>query len=484
MQVGAAKVRRPSAALDDPDGAKPTFPAPDHDHGRCTADAIDHAERVCEQQAQKFTPIRRQVLQALLSSHRPLGAYEVIDELAKSMPRPAPITVYRALDFLMENGLVHRIESRNAYLACAHDHDAAAMVAFLICDACGSVGEIPAAPVAQSLNAAARAIGFAPKFSVVEITGTCAHCQKLHINNTATSRIDEDTCRHKPVRRPRPGARSAPGAVALMLMLCLSWGFNQIAVKLALPDIPPMLQAMIRSAGALPVMLIVGWLRGVNFFQRDGTLVPGLSRAPVRHRIRADLQRTGASPRPRARLCFSTPRRSSSRSAPISSWASGFRALQWSGLALSFAGVALAIGVPQPNVDAKVLLGDLMVVGGGALWAATTLIAKGTALAQGGAGKGARLPGRAVDPDPRLRVVDVWRNHHPCSRPAVDSLMAYQAIWVVGCTFVIWFAMVKTYSASKLSAFTFITPLFGVVAAYFIMHDTLTPVLRRSPRSW
>jgi Fur family zinc uptake transcriptional regulator len=156
---------------------KPTFPAPDHDHGRCAADALHHAERVCAQRAQKFTPIRRQVLQALLSSHRPLGAYEVIDELAKSMPRPAPITVYRALDFLMENGLVHRIESRNAYLACAHDHDAAAMVAFLICERCGAVGEIPAAPVAQSLNSAARALGFAPKLSVVEITGTCAHCQ-------------------------------------------------------------------------------------------------------------------------------------------------------------------------------------------------------------------------------------------------------------------------------------------------------------------
>src|ERR1700704_3011977 len=133
---------------------KPAFPPPDHDHGRCTAEAIDHAERVCKLRAQKFTPIRRQV------------------------PRPAPITVYRALDFLMENGLVHRIESRNAYLACAHDHDTAAMVAFLICDACGSVGEIPAAPVAQSLNAAARLTGFAPKLSVVEITGTCTHCQK------------------------------------------------------------------------------------------------------------------------------------------------------------------------------------------------------------------------------------------------------------------------------------------------------------------
>ncbi len=156
---------------------KPTFPAPDHDHDRCTADAIDHAEKICAGRAQNFTPIRRQVLQALLSSHRPLGAYEVIEELGRRMPRPAPITVYRALDFLMQNGLVHRIESRNAFLACAHDHDQASMVAFLICESCGSVGEIPATPVAQGLNDAARSNGFVPRLSVVEITGTCAYCQ-------------------------------------------------------------------------------------------------------------------------------------------------------------------------------------------------------------------------------------------------------------------------------------------------------------------
>jgi Fur family transcriptional regulator, zinc uptake regulator len=156
---------------------KPAFPAPDHDHERCAADGLSHAERICSERAQKLTPIRRHVLQALLASHKPLGAYEIIDALAQEVPRPAPITVYRALDFLMANGLVHRIESRNAYLACAHGHDAAALVAFLICDRCGSVGEIPAAAVAQSLNAAARTSGFAPKLSVVEITGTCAHCR-------------------------------------------------------------------------------------------------------------------------------------------------------------------------------------------------------------------------------------------------------------------------------------------------------------------
>src|ERR1700748_2778212 len=66
------------------------------------------------------------------------------------------------------------------------------------------------------------------------------------------------------------------GAVLLMLMLCVSWGFNQIAIKLALPDIPPMMQATLRSMGALPVLLIVGWVRGVKFFGRDGSLWPGV----------------------------------------------------------------------------------------------------------------------------------------------------------------------------------------------------------------
>jgi drug/metabolite transporter (DMT)-like permease len=75
---------------------------------------------------------------------------------------------------------------------------------------------------------------------------------------------------------PSAGRPLTPGAVAWMLMLCLSWGFNQVAVKLALPDVPPMLQALIRSAGALPVLLLIAWLRGVRMFERDGTLVAGL----------------------------------------------------------------------------------------------------------------------------------------------------------------------------------------------------------------
>lgn len=154
------------------------FPAPDHDHKRCSADALRHAEKLCDQRSQKLTPTRRQVLEVLLSSHKPLGAYEIIDRAAQhGGSRHAPITVYRALDFLIENGLVHRIESRNAFIGCVHRHAANDLVVFLICDRCGEVGEAPSQQVAESLKKATRAAGFAPKAPVIEITGICANCQ-------------------------------------------------------------------------------------------------------------------------------------------------------------------------------------------------------------------------------------------------------------------------------------------------------------------
>jgi Fur family zinc uptake transcriptional regulator len=152
------------------------FPTPDHDHARCAADALARAEALCAARSQRLTPLRRQVLAVLSVSHKPLGAYEIMGRMAESGARPAPITVYRALDFLLDNGLAHRIESRNAFLACAHNHDAGALVVFLICDRCGAVGEAPATAVGESLASAAKKAGFRPKMSVIEITGTCSHC--------------------------------------------------------------------------------------------------------------------------------------------------------------------------------------------------------------------------------------------------------------------------------------------------------------------
>ena len=154
------------------------FPAPDHDHGRCSADALAHAEKLCAARGQRLTPIRRRVLETLAASHRTLGAYEIMERMAGEGPRPAPITVYRALDFLLEHGLVHRIESRNAFLACIGDHHAAGTAMFFICERCGAVGEASSAAVAETLQAAARAAGFTPKARVIEVTGVCRHCRQ------------------------------------------------------------------------------------------------------------------------------------------------------------------------------------------------------------------------------------------------------------------------------------------------------------------
>jgi Fur family transcriptional regulator, zinc uptake regulator len=160
--------------------AKPqqVFPAPGHDHARCTSDAVAHAEAICAARKERLTPSRRRVLEALLESHAPLGAYELIDRLAEDGARPAPITVYRALDFLRQQGLVHRIESRNAFIACVHNHAVGALVVFLICEQCGAVGEASSAEVTATLTSAARAAGFTPKSPVIELTGICTHCRE------------------------------------------------------------------------------------------------------------------------------------------------------------------------------------------------------------------------------------------------------------------------------------------------------------------
>jgi drug/metabolite transporter (DMT)-like permease len=266
----------------------------------------------------------------------------------------------------------------------------------------------------------------------------------------------------------------SPGAIALMLVLCGSWAFNQIAVKLALPDLPPMLQATIRSSLALPVLLLIARVRGVRMFEGDGTLGPGLLAGLIFGiefvLIFEGLLHTSAS---RAVVFVYT--------APFFVALGSYRFLgerlrgvQWAGLALSFFGVTLAIGVPQANVDASVLLGDLMIVGGAALWAATTILAKATSLRFAAPEK--VLSYQVAVSIPVLGLAALFAGERLTHVPGTLalSLMVYQAVWVVGTTFTLWFALVKTYSASKLSAFTFITPLFGVIASYFIMHDALT----------
>lgn len=263
-------------------------------------------------------------------------------------------------------------------------------------------------------------------------------------------------------------------AVALMVMLCLSWGFNQITVKLALPDIPPLMQAAIRSTGGLVIILMVAWFRGVPLFRRDGTLKAGLL-AGIFFGVEFILIYRG--------LVYTTASR-----AVVFLYIAPFvvalgskrflgeslSRLQWGGLALSFAGVALAIGVPQPSVDVKVILGDVLVMGGGILWAVTTLVVKATPLLHAPAEKTLAYQVAISVPILALGAAISGESITHMPGPLAIGLMAYQTVWIVGTTFLIWVFLVKTYSASKLSSFTFMTPLFGVIGGYFVMHDTLT----------
>jgi drug/metabolite transporter (DMT)-like permease len=260
-----------------------------------------------------------------------------------------------------------------------------------------------------------------------------------------------------------------------MVGLCASWGLNQVAIKLALAGIPPFTQGALRSLGALPFVLLMARLRGVKLTTRDGTLLVGIA-AGVLFGVEFAFIYRGLVWTTASRgvvFVYTSPLFTAlgarfilgERLAPV----------QWLGLALSFLGIVVAVGVPDPTVGATVLAGDGLCIIGGALWAANTLFLKGTVLAKLPMEKktcyqllfsavvfvaAAALFGERMDGVPGVAPI-AW--------------LGYQSIWVAGITFTIWFGMVVRYSASRLSAFSFLTPLFGVAAGYLIMGDPITP---------
>ena len=151
------------------------FPAPGHDHRHCVASVLATAEHLCAQRRVRLTAQRRCVLEIVAASHTAIGAYEIIDRLGRQRPRPAPISVYRALDFLIAQRLVHRLASRNAYVACSAPraaHDAQ----FLICEQCGAIGELCDEAVESAIAEAAQTAGFAVANRLIEVAGVCVHC--------------------------------------------------------------------------------------------------------------------------------------------------------------------------------------------------------------------------------------------------------------------------------------------------------------------
>lgn len=148
-----------------------------HDHGECVRSLMDAARDLCAKRELRLTPVREKVLELLLKSHAPLGAYVILSELAAAGFRAQPPVAYRALDFLVENGLVHRIEKINAFVACSQPREQHSPI-FMICNDCQQVAETSVKPQSSSLDRTARAIGFNIQHTVVEAQGLCAQCRE------------------------------------------------------------------------------------------------------------------------------------------------------------------------------------------------------------------------------------------------------------------------------------------------------------------
>ncbi|HYH17341.1 MAG TPA: Fur family transcriptional regulator [Azospirillum sp.] len=150
----------------------------DHDHDTCIADALTRADALCAARGARLTSLRRRVLELVWTSHKPRGAYAILDDLSQQGGKPAaPLTVYRALEFLVEQGLVHRIESLNAYVGCTTP-GGAHTGQFLVCEGCGTAVEIDDPSIRDAIQAGAAGRGFRVRRPTVEVRGLCSDCQE------------------------------------------------------------------------------------------------------------------------------------------------------------------------------------------------------------------------------------------------------------------------------------------------------------------
>jgi Fur family zinc uptake transcriptional regulator len=147
-----------------------------HDHRHCIETALTDAERICRENNGRLTPQRKRVLELVWKSHKPVGAYAILEQLRAEGYNGAPPTVYRALEFLLEHGLIHRIESLNAYTGCAHPGEQHTGQ-FLICSRCQRVAELDDPRVNSAICKTAARFGFEADHQVIEIRGLCPQCR-------------------------------------------------------------------------------------------------------------------------------------------------------------------------------------------------------------------------------------------------------------------------------------------------------------------
>ncbi|MEW5963338.1 MAG: Fur family transcriptional regulator [Pseudomonadota bacterium] len=150
------------------------------------AQYVERARHAFEERNLRFTGLREQVFAEIAAVHGSIGAYEILDRLADKGTRLAPISVYRSIDALLDAGVIHRLESKNAYFACRrHEHAKDGRPIFLVCELCGGVAEVPAQAVFDQINETARGAGFEAKVKFVEVSGTCAKCARKKVASEA-----------------------------------------------------------------------------------------------------------------------------------------------------------------------------------------------------------------------------------------------------------------------------------------------------------
>jgi Fur family zinc uptake transcriptional regulator len=159
-------------------GNEITFVDINHDHNACRGEAVGRAELICNQRGVRLTDIRKRVLELVWRGHKPLGAYEILNALQKERSSAAPPTVYRALDFLLEHGLIHKLESINAFVGCT-DPETPHRAQFLICEKCGTTAELNDLRIDEAISDQAIAVGFKVLRQTIEAEGTCPHCTEI-----------------------------------------------------------------------------------------------------------------------------------------------------------------------------------------------------------------------------------------------------------------------------------------------------------------
>lgn len=147
-----------------------------HDHSHCVAEAMAAAERACQARGLRLTPMRRRVLELIWQGHAPVKAYAILDSLSRDAGKLAPPTVYRALEFLREAGLVHRVASQNAFVGCSHP-DRPHRGHLLICEGCGNVLEVTESAAWDTIAREALGLGFEAHADTLEVRGRCSACR-------------------------------------------------------------------------------------------------------------------------------------------------------------------------------------------------------------------------------------------------------------------------------------------------------------------